>query len=89
MFIGFSGMFVLLLEYTPSKYRSAMNSSVLFFWAVGYLLIDLTAYLIKRLVLVLIHGIIGKTIHSFESFIFSKIHQLADIRSKPLLVGTG
>ena len=44
VFVGYPGMFVLMLEYTASKYRSLANSAPLIFWAVGYLLTSLIGY---------------------------------------------
>lgn len=39
-------MYVLLLEYTASKYRAIVNSVTLVMWAVGYLIVTMTGYLI-------------------------------------------
>ena len=49
VYLGFMGMYVLLLEYTASKYRAIVNSVTLVLWAVGYLIITITGYLIYRL----------------------------------------
>ena len=50
MFTGFSGMFMLAVEFTAVRYRTYLNSVILNLWAVGYLIVDCAGYLIKQLV---------------------------------------
>ena len=50
MFTGFSGMFMLAVEFTAVRYRTYLNSVILILWALGYLLVDCAGYLIKQLV---------------------------------------
>jgi hypothetical protein len=41
-------MYVLMLEYTAAKYRALANTVILLLWAVGYLTVTFTGYLIYR-----------------------------------------
>eukprot|EP00116_Pleurobrachia_bachei_P001195 sb/3461457/ len=44
VFVGFTGMYLLMLEYTACRWRSLANSGILMMWAVGYLLTSLIGY---------------------------------------------
>ena len=48
VFLGYTGMYVLLLEYAATKYRALVNTAILMLWAVGYLLVTFTGYMIHE-----------------------------------------